>query len=265
MFSLKGHTALITGSSKGVGRSIAESLAKAGADIVIHGRSLTGDAQQAMDACAKHRVKVSFVGSDLSGGIEASVTTLFEAAIKVAPNIDLVINNAGQYFDKPYLEMTYEAFEKTMRLNVGSGYFLTQLFSRRWVDNNVNGRVLFIGSINGQQAEPVSTAYDISKGAIEMMVKTLAVALAPMNIRVNGLAPGLVRTPQTSWLDTNPSTAKWAALHTPNAQVPHSDVCGPGAVYLLSDEAEHVHGQMLLIDGGISALQFPAKPADYGV
>jgi NAD(P)-dependent dehydrogenase (short-subunit alcohol dehydrogenase family) len=263
MFSLKGHTALITGSSKGVGRSIAESLAKAGCNIVIHGRSLTPDAQAAIDACTRHGVKVSFAASDLSGPIEPAVTSLFEAALKASPNIDLLVNNAGQYFDKPYLEMDADAFEKTMRLNVGSGYFLTQAFARRWHDNNINGRVLFIGSINGKLAEPVSTAYDISKGAIEMMVKTLAVALAPMNIRVNGLAPGLVRTPQTSWLDTRPADAAWAALHTPNGLVPHSDVCGPGAVYLLSDEADHVHGQMLLIDGGISALQFPHRPASF--
>ena len=151
--------------------------------------------------------------------------------------------------------MDLERFEKTMRLNVASGYFLTQRFARRWIERKVAGRVLFIGSINGRLAEPVSTAYDTSKGAIEMMVKTLAVALAPRNIRVNGLAPGLVRSASTAWLDGKPEKAAWIAHHTPNGQIPDADVCGPGAVYLVSDAASHVHGHMLLVDGGMSAWQ----------
>ena len=82
------------------------------------------------------------------------------------------------------------------------------------------GRVLMIGSINGRLAEPGSTAYDISKGALEMAVRTLAVALAPKNIRVNDLAPGLVRTPSTNWISDCPEKAKWIARHTPNGRIP---------------------------------------------
>ena len=119
------------------------------------------------------------------------------------------------------------------------------------------GRGLFIGSVNGRLAEVDSAAYDTSKGAIEMMVKTLAVALAPRGIRVNGLAPGLVRSEQTRWLDAQPVKAAWIAGHTPNGQIPDAAVCGPGAVYLVSDAAEHVHGHMLMVDGGMSAWQQP--------
>jgi glucose 1-dehydrogenase len=177
--------------------------------------------------------------------------------VAARPDIDILVNNAGQYFDVPFVEMDVERFFKTIRLNVAAGYFLTQRFARRWIERKVDGRVLFIGSINGRLAEPVSTAYDTSKGAVEMMVRTLAVALAPHNIRVNGLAPGLVRTPATSWLDREPAKAAWIAHHTPNGQIPEASVCGPGAVYLVSDSAEHVQGQMLLIDGGMSGWQHP--------
>ena len=163
MFSLKGHEALITGSTKGVGRAIAEAYATAGADVLIHGRTR---------------------------GPEADAP-LFADAIKAMPNLDILVNNAGQFFDVAFEEMTRDRFTRTMRLNVESAYFLTQSFAKHWVSRKVKGRVLFIGSINGRLAEPNSTAYDTSKGALEMMVKTLAVALAPKNIRVNGLAPGL--------------------------------------------------------------------------
>ena len=80
---------------------------------------------------------------------------------------------------------------------------------------------------------------------------------------VNGLAPGLVRTPLTSILDSDPRFARWMELHTPNRQVPSSDVCGGAAVYLCSDAATHVHGQMLLIDGGMSAWQQPDMPESW--
>jgi len=257
MIDLKGHQALITGSSKGVGRSIAEAYAAAGADVLIHGRTLGPEARDVLSTCQALGVTARFIEGDLSGPTEAAVARVFSGALEAMPGVDILVNNAGQYFDLPFLDMTLERFERTMRLNVGSAYFLTQAFARHWVSQGIEGRVLFIGSINGRLAEPQSTAYDVSKGAIEMAVKTLCVALAPHGIRVNGLAPGLVRTPQTDWIDQRPAQARWIAHHTPNGQVPPAGVCGPGAVYLVSDSAQHVHGHMLLVDGGMSAWQQP--------
>ena len=257
MIDLKGHAAFVTGSTKGVGRAIAEAYAAAGADVLIHGRSGGAEAEAVVAACRGKGVVAEFVAGDLSQ--PAADAPLFRDAIRAMPNLDILVNNAGQFFDVPFAEMTRDAFTRTMLLNVESAYFLTQSFAKHWMSHDVNGRVLFIGSINGRLAEPNSTAYDTSKGAVEMMVRTLAVALAPKNIRVNGLAPGLVKTPQTSWIDTRPEQARWIAHHTPNGQIPGAEVCGPGAVYLVSDDAAHVHGHMLLIDGGMSAWQQPGK------
>jgi NAD(P)-dependent dehydrogenase (short-subunit alcohol dehydrogenase family) len=257
MTSLQGHAALVTGSTKGVGRAIAEAYAAAGADVLIHGRSRGAEPDEAVAACRAKGVEADFVAADLSQ--PDADAPLFDAAVAAMPHLDILVNNAGQFFDLPFEEMTRDRFGRTMRLNVESAYFLTQSFAKRWIAQGVRGRVLFIGSINGRLAEPNSTAYDTSKGAVEMMVRTLAVALAPKGIRVNGLAPGLVRTPQTNWIDTRPEQARWIAHHTPNGQVPGADVCGPGAVYLVSDAAEHVHGHMLLIDGGMSAWQHPGR------
>ncbi|HPD30306.1 MAG TPA: SDR family oxidoreductase [Phycisphaerae bacterium] len=261
MITLKRHAALVTGSTKGVGRAIAIAFAEAGADVVIHGRTMSDEARETMEQCRRHAVRVAFVAGDLSGPGEAAVNKVFADATAAHDGIDILVNNAGQYFDVPFLEMDIERFERTMRLNVASGYFLTQRFARRWIERKTAGRVLFIGSINGRLAEPLSTAYDTSKGAVEMMVRTLAVELAPRGIRVNGLAPGLVRSASTAWLDSRPAKAAWIASHTPDRQIPDASVCGPGAVYLVSDAAQHVHGHMLLIDGGMSALQQPEPPA----
>ena len=260
MIDLKGHTALVTGSSKGVGRAIAEAFARAGADVLIHGRGRDAAAEQTIARCKTMGARCEFVAADLSGEVPLTIEGLFQRSIELLPDIDILVNNAGQFFDVPFEQMTLERFERTLTLNVTAPYFLTQRFARHWIERGVAGRVLMIGSINGRLAEPGSTAYDTSKGALEMMIKTLAVALASKNIRVNGLAPGLVRTPQTSWIDSRPRQAEWVARHTPNGQIPSADVCGPGAVYLCSDAAVHVTGQMLLVDGGMSAWQHPPAP-----
>jgi glucose 1-dehydrogenase len=260
VIDLQGHAALITGSSKGVGRAIAEAYARAGADVVINGRKRDGDVDSLIQQLQAMGRKAAFVAADLSEAIDTVVPRVFDEAIAAMPHIDILVNNAGQFFDLPFEQMTLDRFEKTLRLNVTSGYFLTQRFANHWIERGVAGRVLFVGSINGRLAEEGSTAYDTSKGAVEMIIKTLAVALATKNIRVNGLAPGLVRTPQTAWIDTRPDDAAWISLHTPNRQIPNADVCGGGAVYLVSDAAEHVTGQMLLIDGGMSAWQQPRRP-----
>ncbi len=263
MIHLKGHAALITGSTKGVGRSIAEAFAAAGCHVVLHGRQLGDEARQVLDVCRGHGVKAEFITGDLSGPTEPGVATVFERATKVMPSIDVLVNNAGTYIDKPYLEMDHATYETTMRLNVASPFFLTQAFARKWVASKVRGRVLMIGSINGRLAEPTHACYDSSKGAIEAMVKSLCVSLAPFGIRVNGMAPGLVRTPLTSIIDRDERFRRWMELHTPNGEVPHSDVCGGAAVFLCSDAAAHVHGQMLLVDGGMSAWQQPDMPENW--
>ncbi len=257
MIDLTGHAALVTGSTSGVGLAIAEAFGQAGADVMIHGLGMTPVVEQIQARLGALGRKSGYVAADLAGVTGSIVDEIFEQTIDVFPSCDILVNNAGAFFDVPFEQMTFERFEKTMRLNVEAGYFLTQRFAKHWIGKGVRGRVLFTGSINGRLAEQGSTAYDISKGAVEMMVKTLAVALAPKGIRVNGVAPGLVRTAATSWLDAHPDRAKWMELHTPNGQIPGADVCGPAAVYLCSDTAEHVVGQMLLVDGGMSAWQQP--------
>jgi NAD(P)-dependent dehydrogenase (short-subunit alcohol dehydrogenase family) len=263
MIDLQGHSALITGSTKGVGRSIAEAFAVAGANVVIHGRSRDRVAEEVLANCNGRGVRAEFVAADLMTETIPVVNQVFAGAIASMPDIDILVNNAGTYIDKPFLEMDGDTYERTMRLNVAAPYFLTQRFARHWIANKTAGRVLMIGSINGRLAEATHSCYDTSKGAVDAMVRSLCVSLAPHGIRVNGLAPGLVRTPLTSIIERDERFRRWMELHTPNGQVPHSDVCGSGAVYLCSDDAWHVHGQMLLVDGGMSVWQQPDMPDSF--
>lgn len=267
MIHLRGRTALITGATQGVGRSIALAMAEAGAAVVIHGRDAIRDraaAEELLQHCSQRNTSAQVVFGDLVGDSTISaVSQLFQAAVALAPQIDILVNNAGTFIDKPFLEMDWPTWDQTLRLNVAAPYFLTQQFARRWVANKTAGRVLMVGSINGRLAEPTHSCYDTSKGAVEAMVKSLCVSLAPLGIRVNGMAPGLVRTPLTGVIDQDDRFRRWMELHTPNGEVPGSEVCGGAAVFLCSDQARHIHGQMLLVDGGMSAWQQPDMPENW--
>lgn len=253
---LDNRAALISGGTQGIGAAIACGLAEAGCDLVLVGLRDDSVAQATVQRCRDFGRRVHLLIADLSRPSPEVVPNLCEQAFALEPQLSILVNNAGTFCDRPFLEMDWHTYEKTMRLNVESGYFLTQGFAKRWVAGGIPGRVLFTGSINGELAEPDHTAYDTSKGAVRMMVRTLCVSLAPYGIRVNAMAPGLVVTPLTASALT-PAATDWMKLHTPNGKVPGPEVCAGAALFLLSDEADHIHGQTLLVDGGMSVWQQP--------
>lgn len=259
-FSLSGRSVLVTGGTQGIGAAICRSLARAGADLVIHGLARDDSAEETLSACRALGRRAELLCVDLAGPPSQCTRDLYQQAIALDPHIDTLVNNAGSYFDGDFLDLTEEILIRTFRLNVMAGVLLTQAFARRWIEAGQGGRVLFTGSINGLLAEPQHVAYDASKGAIAAVVRSLCAELAAKNIRVNAIAPGLIRTPLTRVVDLDADLDAWMRLHTPNGRVPTPEVCGPPATFLLSDAAEHIHGQTLYIDGGMSAWQQPNPP-----
>jgi len=255
------RTALITGGTQGVGAAIAQSLAAAGCHVILHGLRDDTVAQQTLAHCRQLGVKAELVCADLASDAYQVIDEFVARVDQVSSEVSLLVNNAGTYHEEPFLEMTYASFHRTMQLNVYAGFFLTQAYARRWVAQGTAGRVLFTGSINGELAEADHAAYDTSKGAVRMMVRSLCVALAPHGIRVNAMAPGLVVTPLTApALEPDGDGLQWMQWHTPNGRVPGAEVCGGAALFLLSDQAEHIHGQTLLVDVGMSVWQQPEVP-----
>lgn len=263
MLQLSGRQAFVTGSTQGIGLEIAAALSRAGAGVVLHGLALDTAAVAATVRCGSVGRRAPLIPGNLADPMPEGPIGIAEAALKLNPAIDTLVCNAGTFIDVPFLEMSYETFDKTLKLNVYSQYVLVQYFARHWVSRGVRGRILMTGSINGRLSEPVHVAYDTSKGAIDAMVRSLCVSLAPLGIRVNGMAPGLFRTPLTDPALRDDRIRRWMELHTPNGVVPGAEVCGGTAVFLLSDAAEHIHGQMILVDGGMSAWQQPDPPAEW--
>lgn len=260
--NLNGKTAFVTGSTQGIGREMAIAVCQAGGRAVLHGLHDDQHASDAKSACGEG---ASLVTGDLAGNLPECAIAVAESALAVDPGIDLLVCNAGTYIDQPFLEMDYSTFDRTMKLNVYSQFVLVQHFARHWKANSTPGRIIITGSINGRLAEPTHVAYDTSKGAVESMVRSLAVTLAPMGIRVNGIAPGLFRTPLTEPALADNDIRQWMKLHTPNGKVPGPEAIRGTTVFLLSDGAEHMHGQMLFVDGGMSVWQQPDPPAQPGV
>lgn len=260
MKQLQGRNAVISGGTQGIGGEIARAVAQAGAHVLLIGLRDDDAAQQTLADCRRCGARADLVTCDLSQEPSAYLEELIGEIQTRMPEADLLVNNAGTYQDVDFLEMDFLRYMTTLHLNVTSGYFLTQAIARRWVDRGVAGRVVFTGSINGLLSENEHTAYDASKGAVAALVRSLCVSLAPHRIRVNSMAPGLVRTPLTDAAISAGAMQRWMELHTPNGQVPEASACAGTVVFLLSDAAEHIHGQTIYVDGGMSAWQQPDMP-----
>lgn len=245
-FSLEGRAALVTGSSQGIGLAVACGLHEAGARVVCHGLQ---------ERPAELPEYVSYVPCDLLD--PSAPSTLIERAFAAEPALDTLVCNAGSFFDLPVLEMTRERWEKTMQLNLTSTFFIVQAFAKRLAAEKRGGAVVITSSTNGFQGEADSAAYDSSKGALVMLTRSLAVSLADLGIRVNGIAPGLIRTPLTStWLEPR---AHDLLLHYEKKillkKVGKPDDCAGAVVFLCSDAASYITGEIIVIDGGLTVAQ----------
>ncbi len=239
-FSLAGSTALVTGSSSGIGHAIGHGLHAAGADVIFHGLE---PAAPALPPGAL------YLSADLLD--PAGPAQLVAAAFAARPGLDLLVCNAGGFWDGPFLEMDPARWQRTLDLNVRAAYFAAQAFARELVAHGRPGAIVTTCSTNGFQPEDDSTAYDISKGALVMLTRTLAQSLAAHQIRVNGIAPGLIRTPLTAGL-VDPAKRAHYEKKILLGRLGEPADCAGAVAFLLSPAARYITGQILVIDGGLT-------------
>ncbi|XXK33777.1 SDR family NAD(P)-dependent oxidoreductase [Rhodobacteraceae bacterium nBUS_22] len=246
----------VTGSTEGIGFAIAKAFAVSGARIVINSHE---ENISALAELSKHS-ECHFVQADLS--TEGGAKHLIEQAYEKLGGLDTLVNNAGTFTDVDFGDLREEMFDRAFDLNVKGYLFAAQRFAEM-VSNEANGAsVICVGSTNSLMAEKNSVIYDSTKGAILMMVRSLAVTLADRGIRVNGIGPGIVETPLTkSGLDLGETRAVLRG-QIPLGRIGDARDIGGAAVFLASPEASYITGQMLYIDGGIVARQMSWDPTN---
>lgn len=245
----------ITGSTTGIGYAIAEAFARAGAKLAINSHlAEDGGAAERLSALTE----CAFISADLS--TVAGARGFVAAAHQRFGRLDTLVNNAGSYFDTTFDEMDEAAFEKTMALNVRGYLFAAQAFVKHLLPDQQGASIVCVGSTNSFAAEKNSVIYDTSKGAVLMMIRSLAVTLAERGVRVNGIGPGIVQTPLTKAGLSAPGVVKALERQIPLGRIGVPDEIGGAAVFLASEAARYITGQMLYVDGGILAQQMNWEP-----
>ncbi len=248
LFNLHGRTAVITGSSRGIGRAIALELAKHGAQVVISSRK-----QDACDAVAV-AINTRWPGRAIAVAANIAVRSDLERLVARTQEeygkIDILICNAASnpYFG-PTAGITDEQFEKTFRNNVMSVHWLVNLVSAGMIEKK-DGVIVVVSSIGGLRGSPVIGAYNITKAADMQLARNLAVEFGASNVRVNCIAPGLVRTDFARALWENAGHLSDALKSTPLNRIGEPEDIAGVAVFLASHAGRYITGQTIIVDGG---------------
>jgi len=247
LFDLSGRLALVTGSSRGIGRAIAEGYIAAGARVLINGR----DAAAVNDA-------VKALGSNATAmPFDVTKTADVEAAIgrieKDIGPLDILVNNAGMTIRHPFTEFPEADWRRVMATNLDSVFFVTQSVARRMLTRG-RGKIVNICSVMSELGRPTIAAYVASKGAVKMLTKSMCSEFARHGITANGIGPGYFLTELNTTLKADPKFDAWVCSRTPAGRWGNVEELQGAAVFLASDASSYVNGHVLFVDGGMTAV-----------
>ncbi len=251
LFDLSGKVAVITGSSRGIGRSIALRMAEQGAQVVVSSRKLEACEAVVREIEAAHGPgRAVAIPANIS--LKPDLAALVEQATARLGRIDVLVCNAASnpYFG-PMAGISDDQFRKILDNNVLSNHWLVQLAAPQMLERR-DGAIVIVSSIGGLKGSPVIGAYNVSKAADMQLARNLAVEFGPSNVRVNCIAPGLIRTDFARALWENPALLKAAEATAPLRRIGEPDEIAGAAVFLASDAGRFVTGQTLVVDGGVT-------------
>jgi NAD(P)-dependent dehydrogenase (short-subunit alcohol dehydrogenase family) len=249
LFDLSGKVAVITGSSRGIGRAIAEAMADQGAKVVVSSRKEEACREVADAVNAKHGDGRAIVVPASISSKEA-LQNLVDGTRRQLGRIDiLVCNAASNPYYGPMGGISDDQFRKILENNVIANHWLIQMVAPEMIERR-QGSIIIVSSIGGLKASAVIGAYNISKAADFQLARNLAAEFGAHQVRVNCIAPGLVRTDFARALWENPQTLKMVTMHTPMQRIGEPHEIAGAAVFLASDASTFVTGQAIVVDGG---------------
>ncbi|WP_042405102.1 SDR family NAD(P)-dependent oxidoreductase [Streptacidiphilus carbonis] len=252
---LNHKTALVTGATSNIGRAIAVALAAEGAHVAVAGRSR----ERGEEVVAGIRAaggKADFLAADLDGSADASRTLAAEAVRALGGRVDILVNNAGIYPSHSTADIDEATFDRIHAVNVKAPFFLTAALAPVMIEAG-GGTVINLGSWIARLAVASSPVYSSSKAAMEALTRSWAAEFGPQGIRVNAVSPGVVHSPTPPGADVHPGDV---LMHgTPAGAHGLPEAIAQAAVYLASDEAGFVHGTVLDVDGGRTAVAVIAR------
>ena len=250
LFDLTGRTALVTGSSRGLGRGMAEGLAQAGAAVVLNGvdpvRLEATAAEMRSSGATVH--SAAFDVTD-----EPAILAAFERFDREGIAVDILVNNAGIQFRKPMLELEMADFRRVLDTNLTSAFMIGREAARRMVPRK-SGKIVNIGSLMSQFARPTVAPYTVAKGGIKLLTQMMAAEWAEHGIQANAIGPGYMSTDMNQALMDDPKFDTWVKGRTPSRRWGRPDELVGACVFLSSRAADYVNGQIIYVDGGMSAV-----------
>ncbi len=257
MQRLRDQVALVTGASSGIGSGVAHCLAAAGAKVVVNYASSEADAQQVVAEIQAAGGEAIAIQADVSQ--EDQVLNLFAQTFATFGTIDILVNNAGVQVDQPFTEMTLEAWNKVISINLTGQFLCAREAAKEFIKRGVvperscsAGKIICMSSVHEVIPWAGHCNYAASKGGIRLLMKSMAQELAPHKIRVNSIGPGAIQTPinRSAW--ETPEAKERLLNLIPYDRIGQPDDIGKAAVWLASDESEYVHGVTLFVDGGMT-------------
>ncbi|MBP7002693.1 SDR family oxidoreductase [Amaricoccus sp.] len=246
-FGLAGRTALVTGSSRGLGLAIARGLAQAGAALVLNGV----DATRLADTAATLRAEgldVRTACFDVTD--EAAVVAAFAALDAGGVAIDILVNNAGTQFRRPMVDLDTADWQRVIDTNLTSAFVVGREAARRMIPRG-RGKVINIGSLTSELARATVAPYTVAKGGIKMLTKAMAAEWGGHGIQANAIGPGYMLTDMNEALIANPEFDAWVKGRTPARRWGKPEELAGTAVYLASPASDYVNGQIIYVDGGM--------------
>jgi len=249
MFDLKNKVAIITGARRGMGRTHALTLAKAGARVVVSDISQE-DCEKVVEEIKKEGGEAMAIKCDVSK--KSEVEAMIKETVEKWGRIDILVNNAGIAEFKPFLDLTEEDWDRTININL-KGYFLCGQAAAKEMAKKKSGVIVNIASIAMGQVGvgyPTLAHYSATKGGIVAMTQAMAVELAPLNIRVNAIAPGAIETPMIDPLVKDPKIKEATVSQVPLKRIGQPQEVSNAVLFLASDESSYMTGSTVVVDGG---------------